>query len=440
MKIRVGVIGPKDSVKMIIDTGADYGELHFIPFVYESTEETEQIIIRNREWVDQWLFSGQAPYFYALSKKVITKKEASYIPLSGASLLAVLVKVFLDSDQVQKRFSLDTIQEEEMDRGLDPLVRNRVLFQMNSYDGYMPAEEIIAFHKELYESNKVDVAITCLNKVYKELTKMNIPTYRIEQSELTVRRSLETIKEKGQASWYRKSQLVIIGVERIVASSESEERRRSFRLKHQELELKKVLLDVGEQMNGSIVQMDDGVHYIFTTRGELELFMRDQSMLTISEEIFVHSRLRVRIGVGFGLTVLEAEENVSMAFSHAREFKGPIVISVNEEKELTIINNEREEISFHSRIYGNDWEKIFKDAGISSKVVAKIESLSLHYQKNKITSQDLSHWLKSTDRNARRILMEMEKIGLAEIIGEETGHRGRPRKIYQLNFKQLAKL
>lgn len=143
---------------------------------------------------------------------------------------------------MQKRFSLDTIQEEEMDRGLDPLVRNRVLFQMNSYDGYMPAEEIIAFHKELYESNKVDVAITCLNKVYKELTKMNIPTYRIEQSELTVRRSLETIKEKGQASWYRKSQLVIIGVERIVASSESEERRRSFRLKHQELELKKSCL------------------------------------------------------------------------------------------------------------------------------------------------------------------------------------------------------
>ncbi|MDQ0268212.1 hypothetical protein [Cytobacillus purgationiresistens] len=439
MKIRVGVVGPSDSVKQMMEVGEQYKDLSLIPFVYDNTEETEQIIIKNKAWVDQWLFSGQAPYYFALSKGVITEHEATFTPLNGASLLAVLLQAYIKEEKVLKRFSLDTIQAEEIEKGLNPLVDHNILFHLNAYEGYMPAEEMIKFHKKLYESGKVDAAITCLNTVYQELSAANIPVYRIIQSELSLHRSLEHIREKGHVSWYKKSQLVIIGVEMIQSSSLShDEQLFSFKVKHQVLELKRVLLQVTEEVNGSIVQIGDGIHYIYTTRGELELYMRNQSMISICDEIYIHSKLFARVGVGYGLTVLDAEENVGIAFDHAREKKVPVVVTVNEEKEVTIYLDDGEEISFYTRKYGREWEKIFKDAGISPKIVSKIESLSVHYQKTAITSQDLAHWLKSTDRNARRILVEMERLGLAKVSGEESGHRGRPRKIYELQINQIG--
>lgn len=439
MKIRVGVVGPSDSVKQMMKVGESYPDLNFIPFVYENTEETEQIILKNKEWVDQWLFSGQAPYYFALSKELICEDEATFTPLNGASLLAVLLQAFLDEGHILKRFSLDTIQEEEIEKGLDSLVNHNIIFHLNAYEGYMPSNEIIHFHKKLYEAGKIEAAITCLNNVYQELTAMKIPVYRLVQSELTLRRSLEHIREKGHVNWYKKSQLVIIGIDIIRSSLSNEERHLSYKLKHQELELKKVLLQVAEKMNASIVQIGDGLHYIYTTRGELDLYMSSQSILSMRDEIYIHSKLYVRIVVGYGLTVLDAEESVGIAFEHAREYKGPVVITVNEEKDVKVLMEDGDEISYHTRNIGNEWEKFFKDAGISLKIVSKIDSLSAHYQKTAITSQDLAHWLKSTDRNARRILMEMEKIGLAKVVGEESGHRGRPRKIYELQLESFEK-
>jgi DNA-binding PadR family transcriptional regulator len=44
-------------------------------------------------------------------------------------------------------------------------------------------------------------------------------------------------------------------------------------------------------------------------------------------------------------------------------------------------------------------------------------------------------WLKGTERNARRILSEMERLGLVKVSGEEqSGNRGRPKKIYELQL------
>ena len=41
-------------------------------------------------------------------------------------------------------------------------------------------------------------------------------------------------------------------------------------------------------------------------------------------------------------------------------------------------------------------------------------------------------WMKSTDRNSRRIVTELERLGIISLAGEEQlASRSRPRKIYQ---------
>jgi hypothetical protein len=425
-------VGPEDSVQQMMKVGEHFKELHLIPFVYERTEEAEEIITRNKERADQWLFSGQAPYYFALAKGIITQDEASYVPLNGSSLLGTLLEAFVKEGRILYKLSLDTIQEDEVEKARNSFSLSELTIYTKPYFGYMPAEEIIQSHQKLYENGQIDAVVTCINAVYVALKEVGIPTYRVVQSELAVHRALGYIKEKGQTSWYRKSQLVIMGVEIIFPSTSADDFQFSFKQKHQELELKRVLLDVTEEINGSIVQIGDGLHFIYTTRGELDLFTKSKSLHSIMDEISVNSRFHVRIGLGYGLTVLEAEQNVRIAFEHARAYKEPVVLIINEDKEVIVKLKENEQISYQTRSHGEDWEGLFKDASISATLASKIESLANHYAQSTVTSQDLSRWLKSTERNARRILAEMERIGIAKVSGEESGQRGRPRKIYEI--------
>lgn len=434
MKVRVGVVGPKDSVSEVMKAGEHYKELHLIPYVYEQTEATEDIILRNNDWIDQWFFSGPAPYYYALSKGVITEGEGDYVPLQGSSLLGTLLEAFVKEGRIFRNVSLDTIQVNEIETTKQAFSLHELTFHTNAYFGYIPPEDIIKFHKDLYEAKQIDVALTCISSVYNALIKLGIPAYRVVQSELAVHRSLAYIKEKGQTSWYRKSQLVMIGIEVIYSLPTSEEHPFSFKIKHQELELKRVLLDFVEEISGSIVQVGDGLNYVYTTRGELERYTKQRSLHSIIDEIYVNSKLHVRIGIGYGQTVLEAEEHVRIAIGQVRKLKDSVFVIINEDKEVVEIQEHDKQILYQQRNQGSDWERLFKDASISSSLASKIESLSHHYEQTAITSHDLARWLKSTERNARRILAEMERIGLAKVTGEESVGRGRPRKIYQLGF------
>jgi hypothetical protein len=433
VKIRVGVVGPQDSVTEIMKAGEHFQELSLIPYVYERTEETESIINRNKEFIDQWFFSGQAPYYFALSKGLISENDGSYTPLNGSSLLGTLLEAFVKERKILYKLSLDTIMMEEIESVKNQFSIHDLSFISNEFYGYSPAEDIIQFHKQLFDKGRVDAAITCIHSVYTALKAMGIPVYRVFQSELAVHRALGFIKERAQSTWYRNSQLVIVGIEAIYPSPSGRNNQMSFKIKHQELELHRTLLDFVEEINGSIVQMGDGLFYLYSTRGELELYTKNHSASTLIDECYVNSNLFIRIGIGFGSTVLEAEEHVRLALGKAREEKGSVIMVINEDKEVTsITESEDRQVAYQTRETGEIWRERFKDADISSQIVSKIYSLSHHYHKDTLTSQDLARWLKNTERNARRILSEMERIGVARVTGEESTGRGRPRKVYEL--------
>lgn len=51
-------------------------------------------------------------------------------------------------------------------------------------------------------------------------------------------------------------------------------------------------------------------------------------------------------------------------------------------------------------------------------VVSKLISFTQHYIRKEFSSEDSARWLKSTERNGRRILMDLEKEGIIEQCGE----------------------
>jgi hypothetical protein len=433
MRIRLGVVGPQDSINLLKDAAKEFNKIEIIPFTYQKIEETKEIILQNKSYVDQWFFSGQAPYYFALNNGLILEEEGSYVPLNGNSLYKTLLEAQVHEQKLLKKVSLDTIQEKEIEAIQNSIQSLKV--STFPYTGYLPADDIVHFHVELFNKGEIDVAVTCIQAVYARLKELGIPCYRVTPDVPSIQLMLQFLKERGESAWYKKAQTAILGIEVFHPSDVPQEQFYSYKMKHQELELKRLLLDYAEVIRGSFVQIGDGHFFIYSTRGEVELHLHDNSLLKLMEESKLHSKLQVRIGLGYGLTALEAEQNVRLAFQYARKHDTPVIILINEDKQVIEQSRSLETISYNGRVWGEQWETRLKDANISPAVVSKIQSLAHHYKKTRITSQELAVWLKGTERNARRILSEMERLELVKVSGEEqSGHRGRPKKIFEFLF------
>jgi hypothetical protein len=440
VRIRIGVVGPTDSTERILDVSKsfeDYESLEIISFPYEHTKEAAEIVRKNRHRIDQWFFSGQAPYFFAKSQGILKGLEVSYPPLYGSSLLGALIEMLMAKGNQVKNISLDTIKKSEVAFISKAHSLDDFNFQIFSYDDYRPPEEIIAFHEKNFKEGKCEVAFTCLKEVYMTLQEREIPCYRIIPSQLAIKLVLRYLKERGESARYRQSQIAIHGFEVIHTNASEEGQYYSYEMKRQSLDLKHMLLDFAEKVQGSFVQIGDGLFFIYTTRGEIDSHFNDKSLFKKLSEIHLKSKLKVRVGIGYGITAVDAERNLRLALHYAEEQKEAVLVSVNEEKEVKQFTEAEvnSAISFQPRNWGAEWEEKFKDAQISPTIVSKIESLAFHYNTNVVTVKEVASWLKRTERNARRILTEMERLGIAKVSGmEQPGNAGRPRKVYELKF------
>lgn len=432
-KVKVGLIGPNDSVEETMKAASLLEGIELIPFIYQHTEETKNIIKEHGTQIGHWLFSGPAPYHFALKERLIDEEHADYILLHGSSLLGTMLDAFMQEGAVLHSVSVDSVPRREVLKMLADFDLKKMAIHTAPELGYIPAEELIEYHESLYRSGTIQAALTCVHAVYSSLKERGVPVYRISVSELAAHRAISVIKERSLSDLYRMKQLAMIGIE-IIYPSQAQQRKTPFKIERQELALNRVLIDFAEEVKGSKVSMGNGVYFIYTTRGELELYANSHSPEELSEEIFANSSMDVRIGIGFGRTVTESEQNVRLALDYAREKTSRLIVNIDEDGKVTETNSIGERIRYSRRSSAAKWQEALKGAAISQTVIARIESLSRHYGKQEVTALELSQWMNSTERNARRILGELENIGLAEVSGEESGRRGRPRKLYRLLF------
>ncbi|MUV36704.1 hypothetical protein JNUCC1_00508 [Lentibacillus sp. JNUCC-1] len=430
MPIRIGAIGPADSVQRVMEVGQQYTDVDIKPFVYQATEDTGIIIERNRHLVDQWFFSGPVPYDFAVQNDFINPDEGIYATLHGSSLLGVLLTASMERQQLIPSISLDSIDESQL-RSVKPGTDiNHLKIHQYPGTGYVPKDKLVAFHEALYRANETTVAITCINGVYHQLQARNIPVYRVIPSELAVQLAIDYLRQRQQKLSYRKKQLVIIGFE-VIYPSAIEDGFIPYKIQHSELELHHQLLQFTEKVNGSLAKIGNGKYVVYTTRGELEFYRRTHSLETFVEDIKRHSSLGVRVGIGYGHTVLEADEHVHIAFDYARQDNRHNLIIVNEDKEVSELRGSSESTLLQQRIVREKFEGL----EVSATQAMRVFTLAQHHEKQTFTAQELAGWLQGTERNARRVLQALERAGFVRVVGEESGQRGRPRRVYQLEEK-----
>lgn len=432
MIARVGAVGPQDSIELISEIGKEFQDrLIIIPFVYHSANETRDIVLREENRIDVWVFSGQAPYAIAQQQNI--KQKALFPQLNGSSLTKVLLEIVYRDRLQLERVSFDTILPHHFNETCAELDLACESIQLLSYTGFKPAEELVAFHSELFAQGKVDACATCLRGVYEELKNRGIPAYRITPNRMTIRTMLDLASTAGETMHFKKSQIAVMLIDieepgRLIGQNKS-----SYDIRRLDLQLQETILDHVEALSGSFIGMGNGRFLVFTTRGAFETAEASAHPSVLLEKIALITDLKTNIGIGYGVTALAAERNAQIAIQHAKQYGNLCAIRVNDVGDIEGPLKQTGSINFNYRTEDIRTSELLKKAGVTITTYNKLLSVQKNMGQNSISAPDVAEWLSMTKRNARRILGDLEEHGMAELIGEEAPtNRGRPRKIYRI--------
>lgn len=433
MKSNIGVIGPQDSVNIILEIGKEFEkEITLLPFVYNHLDEVVEIMKENFTKVDVWLFSGQAPY--AVAKESIPSFNGYYPSLNGFSLTKVLLDISYKDKKDLEHISFDTIPSNEVIETYEELEIDVENLKLLPYSGYKPIEELVNFHYQLYKDKKVQSCITGIRSVYEKLKELNVPTYRLKPTKMEIRETILLATQKGEIIRFQNSQISIIILQIIEMDKVISKNKVSFEAHRLSLTLQEIVIDFTEKIQGSFIQQGIDRFMIYSTRGTLEQ-NNHEDIFNLLEKINMVTDLSANLGIGYGITVLEAEQNAYIALNNANEHDKNTIMLADETGMVKGPLNHENSISYNRRSIDPEVLEKLQRASVNVSTYNKVLAIQDKLRQNAISANELAKWLGMTPRNARRILSDLEKEGLAKVIGEETpGARGRPRRLFKVGL------
>ncbi|WP_026576954.1 hypothetical protein [Bacillus sp. UNC438CL73TsuS30] len=430
---RIGVVGPSSSVKRILKVANEIEqEMEFIPYSYTEAKEVEKIVLEHDDQVDFWLFSGYIPYRVA-AKTVSTDEKSVYIFSTESSTYKSFMELVYSEGRLLNRISIDMIPATNVAEGesVQQLKKTVKDIYVKTFDVEIDSQELFKFHYDLWEQKKTDGALTCYPTVNEALNKAGVPANLMSPTRIEIFQTIRIFFEKIKTSYYKDTQ---IGVEKIEVKdfdSIKEKMEKTYQIQYLELRMKETLIQLCEQIDGSLFEEGNGRYTIFSSRGAIE-----REIQTLKEKVqylALEANTTVSVGIGFGKTVLLAEINAHRALQQSKKNTEQGIVIVQDDGTIIESAGQEEELTYAYRTDDKDFLEKLKKGNISVKAFKKIDALIKKMGWSDFTTKELAANLQMGERNAQRIVAELCDIGLAECIGEELHHnRGRPIKIYRL--------
>lgn len=428
----VGVMGPRQSVERILGVAREMKtSFEFIPYIYESPSEIKKLILENNDKVNAWLFSGPVVYLFA-KDALKSDKNLFYIPATESGLFKAMLDFIYDQKGILNSFSIDLPKDmypiDDTLKQLDSPPKNIYVKYINSQT---KSEELVEFHMNLWRQGKTEGGISCLPSISEELKRLGVPASWLTTSCLETRQAIKIVVENLMTSYFKGTQ---IGVEMIEVENFDKiinKMKSTYYLQRLELRLKDTILRLCEKIDGSLSERGNGRYVIISTRGAIEKEI--STLKKIINQLSTEADASVAVGVGYGETVLSAEVNAHNAMQQSKEKAERDIVIIQENGLIIEYADNEKELTYFPRTSDLELIEKLKAANISVKTYKKIYALNQKMGWNQFTTKDIATHLQMTERNSRRIISELCKIGLALWIGEEDfSARGRPSKLYRL--------
>lgn len=433
---KIGVVGPIKSVERIIVLAKEIEQdMEFIPYIYSIATETKEIVEKHDQHVDFWLFSGYIPFKIACQAN-ISQDKLTHIFFSDAAIYKGFLEQSFKMGKFIESVSVDIIPSpaQMASEALELIKNNLKKLYLKEFDVAIDPKELFDFHYQLWQEGSIDFAITCYPSVDEQLKKAGVPSYWVSPTKTEIYHSVQLFTEKIKTSYYKETQIGAFMLEIKDFDSLKERMKLGYRIQYLELRMKENLLQLCEQIDGSLIEEGNGKYTIFSTRGAIEgqIHFIKEKMYQLSIEM----EAQVTAGIGFAQTVFNAELHAHRGLRQTKENESIDIVMIQDDGTIIESVGNLEELSYSYRAIDPIVMEKLKNASVSIKTYKKIQALVQKMRWKHFTTKDLATQLQMSERNAQRIMADLCSVDLAKICGEELQHtRGRPIKIYQLNMQ-----
>jgi hypothetical protein len=419
--IRIGLVGPADSMKLIKNVAKDLPEgFSLSEYSYKGLEDLQNLEGFCRD-VDSLLFSGPAPYYW-VKERFDPGIPMMHIPRNGTCIYKVLFNILRNKGDFSY-LSFDTIARKDILEALEELSIPYKEIKTLEYEGLISFEEVTQFHLDNLKQNENTLIITGISGPYKALTSMGIMAYRIHPTNPIIRSSLEKAILYGESETHKESQIALVII-RANQPKPEEENQFDYSYQKQLLDLYQLLLDYSDTIQATALKTGDNEFMLVATRGSLN--NTPCISKSLPQYIQANTSLLVSMGIGYGKTARIAKNHARMAVSLSKKNNGYCCYMVTDEGEVI-------EPQIKRTVNGSNLNQLAKELEISVESLSSIKQALRRLGKSEITSKELSLSLNLSERSARRILSHLEAVGAARVIGNQSiFKKGRPRSVYKV--------
>lgn len=427
MKVKIGLVGPADSLERILQASARYlDSVEFVSGVYKLKEESPEITRELAPTCDVILFSGVVPYRIAALANV-TSKPLLYLPRLGMSLARPLWDM-RQRGQSFDRISIDSFAEQDLQEVAEELGIRFSTVRMVEYGESASYEELADAHESFYRRGITDVALSGLRRTTELLEERGVPCHRVYPTLHTIRESVEKAIFIGQNNRLRAYQTAVFIFQLRSGTASASTAYDFLRVKNS---FERILIDFANGIFGSLFPFGYNEYILFSTRGAAEEPNWMSALFSAAER----EGLVFRGGLGYGTTAYNAEANARKALNRAGGSKESSLFSVDLDGEIRGPLSRTEPTRYKISESDAGILAVAEASGLSPAHVSKIRALVRSAGRNRFDVEEFAAGLEVSPRSARRILQGLIAAGAARIAAIESSSRaGRPRRLYEVTI------
>ncbi|MFE3449760.1 GTP cyclohydrolase IIa [Nonomuraea sp. NPDC059194] len=425
-RVAIGVVGPTDLVEQIMMIGADLpgaADWRLVGAPHAGEHETYEKFSRIADSIDVALFTGPLQHDLARQAGELPV-PATFVPMSGASLYASLLRGVITHGIDPARVSIDSLPAADVAEAYGEIGVGTEGVHLSEYDQPESARGFAAFHEQLYRQGATTAALTTVRSVATKLTAAGVPVLRMRPTSHTLRLALNTAALLGTGSRLEESQIAIVVVELAASARPSYSGPGNYWQQELKLSLHQSLLADARVMGATVVPRDENSYVVTATVGALAQATDGFRVAPFMDRIRTDAGVAVEVGIGLGTTARDADANAMVAVDKARGVGAAAAYLVGGDGVvLSLPQRQRRRAETEPVI-------TTKAAKLLERLV---EGLGDGPEALVVDAEIVADVLAIAPRSARRVLQSLAEEGLAWPMPPVKGTQaGRPRQPYRL--------
>lgn len=409
-------------------------KLHFI--VYDNLSHLEKLFIENMKQMDGFIFSAQIPYLYIQRqlKDYFSEIPCSFFDISVQDFYYKLAEIQYNyPDFSFKHCMIDFLYKENNYLNLKEIVLPEdfpyILDESIEIFGEPnPYEIVYNAHAKLWEEQRIRFSLTRLSNLYTFFEDEHIIPIVVHPTLDSMKSTILELVQGIELDNLMSNQVVAGYLEFSIPQNDPTE------IEYRQIALYKSILDFNRQRGTSLITSRNAIHYeLITNYSEFLMITNNQEICSLAEFLRDNLTFKVKIGWGIGKTLQDARIQAEKASTYCTGSLTESYILTKENELLGPLDGHSSVSINHSDNYR--LEEIAKNTNISLLHLQKMYGLIYKLKINTITAEELSVHLSVTVRTASRILNRLEECNYAlATTNKVTQAKGRPQKLYELNF------